>query len=72
MITIYTRKDLRKEAELKSINEIEGYDFRFSLKPMADAEFVIFIDDDGQYHILKNRYDDDDPRTIELLKLIKI
>jgi hypothetical protein len=72
MITLYTRTDLRRESELKMINEIEFSDFRFSKEPFMQAEMVVFFDDDGQFRILKNRYNIYDPRTRELLNLVGI
>jgi len=72
MITLYTRADLRLESELKMINEIEFSDFRYSKEPFIQAEMVVFFDDDGQFRILKNRYDIYDPRTRELLNHVGI
>ena len=72
MITVYTRNDLKTEAIKSPIDETEGYDFRYSLDPIRQADMVVFFDDDGQFKILKNRYEDDDPRTKELLYLIGI
>jgi len=55
---ILYREDLRKAALDLPIEEIQPYDFSSVLdyKKLAQSSMIIFIDDQGEYKILKSRY----------------
>lgn len=56
MITIYSRKDLKRDAKNKKITEVQYSDFQYNTKPFIKADLVLFVDEDSQCKILKSRY----------------
>lgn len=52
-----TRNDLNIPSKNMDIVDIEYYNFKVELKKIAEAEKVIFTDDDGTtFKVLKDRY----------------
>jgi hypothetical protein len=57
----------------KDIDDIDLYDFNSSSRDtMNTAEFIVFIDNDNKYKIIKNRYPDDSIETKKILSLLNI
>ena len=69
---ILGREDMIKTKNGKNILLIDFTDFEISVKPFQDNGIILFIDDNGQTKILKNRYGDKGNgmfiRTIEDMK----
>jgi hypothetical protein len=57
-ILILEREDMIETKNSKSILLIDFTDFKISVKPLQENEIVLFIDNNGQTKILKNRYGD--------------
>ena len=55
-VLLLDRGDVIKQSEDKDINLLNLSDFRTSIKQFQKVGFVLFVDDDGQTRILKNRY----------------
>jgi hypothetical protein len=75
MITILTREDLTDKAkrgmDFEDIIIYEQFVIPTS-QIINKSSFIIYIDDDRSYHILKNRYADDSPETNGILDLLKL
>jgi hypothetical protein len=69
---ILGREDMIKTKNGKNILLIDFTDFEISVKPFQENGIILFIDDNGQTKILKNRYGDKGNgmfiRTIEDMK----
>lgn len=72
MILIYTPKDLRREAQGKTYEDIGYTDIIFSREPMQLADFSIYMENNERWKVLKNRHRMDSPQTKEILNLIGI
>ena len=55
MIIVYTRDDLRLDAEDKNFMEIMTTDFRATHEPVNVADMVVYMDD-NKVRILKHRH----------------
>jgi hypothetical protein len=69
---ILGREDMIETKNGKNILLIDFTDFKISVKPFQENGIILFIDDNGQTKILKNRYGDKGNgmfiRTIEDMK----
>jgi hypothetical protein len=69
---ILGREDMIETENGKDIRIIDFIDFKISIKPFQENGIILFIDDNGQTKILKNRYGDKGNgmfiRTIEDMK----
>jgi hypothetical protein len=69
---ILGREDMIETKNGKDIRIIDFIDFKISIKPSQENGIILFIDDNGQTKILKNRYGDKGNgmfiRTIEDMK----
>lgn len=54
-ILIIGREDMIESKICKDIFFIDFTDFKISLKPLKESGFILFIDDNGDTKILKNR-----------------
>lgn len=57
MITIFTKKNLRKSSENKHLTEIKFYDFSTPSIDILGSSCIILYTDYIAVKILKNRYD---------------
>jgi hypothetical protein len=55
---ILGREDMIETKNGKSILLIDFTDFKISVKPFQENGIILFIDDNGQTKIIKNRYGD--------------
>lgn len=56
---ILDRDDLINSSRDKTIADINFMDFKISLKPAREVNIVLFMDDNGESKVLKNRYGDE-------------
>jgi hypothetical protein len=50
------RENLTKQSKDKLFSDIELYDFAFDMHDVNMSELIMFVDEDGNTKILKNRY----------------
>jgi hypothetical protein len=58
-VVILTRDDLIKTSQEKSLMEISFFDIKGyppDTKPLMEAAYIFFKDDNGQLRIMKDRY----------------
>ena len=79
MITVLTSEDLNISINIDELTDIQIInlltDFNYSKLPrevINKSSFIVFIADNRQFKILKNRYADDSPETYEILDLLKL
>lgn len=73
MITVLTPDDLDRHFINKDIDDLIFTNFYTrSIKIFAEADFVIYIQDNDNWKILKNRYPIEDERTKKIIKLFDI
>jgi hypothetical protein len=57
-VLILGREDMIETKNGKTILLIDFTDFKISVKPFQENGIILFIDDNGQTKIIKNRYGD--------------
>lgn len=79
MITVLTSEDLNRSINIDELTDIQIInlftDFKYSRLPrevINKSDFVVFIADDRQFKILKNRYADDSIETITIKDILNL
>lgn len=73
MITLLTKDDLiDNEIDMEDLSLYTNFNSRVPRESINKSDLIIFIDDDRDYMILKNRYADDSPETYGILDLLKL
>jgi hypothetical protein len=62
---ILKRKDMIEYNQGKDIHIIDAADFKISAKTFQESGIVLFIDDNGDTLILKNRYERYNKKVVE-------
>ena len=77
MITLFTPADLNRNLKMEDIDiddiSLYGDLLRVESREIINkSSFIIFMENEGNYRILKNRYADDSQETVEMLNMLNI
>ena len=55
-VLILKRENLNKQGSIKDIKDIDYYDFKVTAASIYKSDVIVFLDDNGDSKLLKNRY----------------
>lgn len=73
MITVLTREDLNYDLDdILDLRIYGSFNETLTREVIIKSTFIVFIDDDRRFEILKNIYPDDSSETYKILDILKL